>query len=265
MKARQGIATLLGFALLAMYSTSGRAAERPGQTMADVTARLTLASKHAAALEEALDRQAPPAAPPAPDIAEAVPDGHNLGPGQEGGGYPAEGAVARPRRAARKITAEMTSTLDALEAAVREAKALARGSEYLDPGIEHVLTNAQRIRADSDPSADAVSLSQEIAIELVALANNARILEAEADLHAASAALGGNRTDAFHNHLGAAVQVLGEAQNQGAYHLEDDMAALRVILARLKGGALPREAVTADAVDELIGDVHEHLADLRGE
>jgi hypothetical protein len=265
MKTKQGIAAAAGFALIAMFSTPGGAAERPGQVMADVTARLTVASSHAAVLQEALDRRAPMPSAPVGETATEAPREHDIGPGPDGGGFPAEGTIARPSRKMPPLTAGMTSALDGLEAAMKEARALAGGNDYLEPGIEHVLANARLIRANGGPSTDANALSNEIAIELVALTNNARVLEAEADLKAASAAWGKDNANAFRGHLEAALQVLGEAQEKGAYHLEDDIAALQVVHARVKQGAPLKEAVTADGMDELIGDVHEHLADLRGD
>jgi hypothetical protein len=261
-KIKQGMATALALALVATFSTYARAAERPGQAMADVTARLAVASSHAAVLEEALNRQPLPA-PAAADAPEAVPGGHDIGPGSDGGGFPAEGAM--PPRPARKITPAMIAALDGLEAAMEETRTLARGHEYLEPGIEHVLANAKRIRANRAQPADATALSHEITIELFALANNARILEAEADLHAASTALGMDRPEAAHGHMKAAARVMNEAREQGAYHLEDDIATLQVILARIDEGTPADQAVTADGMNELIGDLHEHLSDLRGE
>jgi hypothetical protein len=261
-KIKQGMATALVLALVATCSTTARAAERPGQAMADVTARLAVAASHAAVLEEALGRQPLPA-PAAADAPEAVPGGHDIGPGSDGGGFPAGGAM--PPRPARKITPDMISALDGLEAAMSEARTLAAGHPYLEPGIDHVLANAARIRENKAQPADITALSHEIAIELAALENNARVLEAEADLRAAASALGGRRSGTVHDHLEAAARVMNAAREKGAYHLEDDIAALEVIISRIEDGTPPDEAVSADGMDELIGDIHEHLSDLRGE
>ncbi len=261
MNLKPRIETVLGFALIALFATTSTAvAEGPGQAMAAVSAQLAVASGHAEALEEEINRQAPLIAPLGASAAEAVPGAHDIGQGPKGGGHP-----AMPPRPAQKITRSMASALDGLEAAVQEANALAGGNAALEPGMAHVLANVRRMRVNKALPADAASLGQEIIIELFALANNTRILEAEADLRAASAALGKGRADAVRNHLEAAARMLAEAQNRGAYHLEDDIATLRVVLARIKKGASPREAVTTDAMDELIGDIHGHLADLRGD
>jgi len=265
MMRKQGIATVLGLALVAMTSTDGGAAERPGQAMADVGTRLGMASTHAATLEAALDRMTPSSAPVAPGMDKAAPGEHDIGAGSEGGGFPAKGAGAMPARPGRKVTGEIKAALDGLETAVREAKTIAGPQEYLDPGFEHVLANAGRIRANGELSADALTLSQEIDIELVALANNASVLEAEAELRAAKSALGTGRAAAMPTHIAAAVGALTEAQNKGAYHLEDDIAALNVVAARLRKGMPTGEAVTGGDMDELIADVHEHLADLGGD
>ena len=262
MNLKPRIETVLGFALIALFATiSTAAAEGPGQAMAAVSAQLAVASGHAEALEEEINRQAPLTVPTGDSAAEAVPGAHDIGQGPKGGGHP-----AMPPRPAQKITRSMAAALDGLEAAVQEANALAGGNAALEPGMAHVLANVRRMRVNKALPADAASLGQEIIIELHALANNTRILEAEADLRAASAALGKKgRADAVRNHLEAAARMLAEAQNKGAYHLEDDIATLRVVLTRIKKGASPREAVTTDDVDELIGDIHGHLADLRGD
>ena len=52
---------------------------------------------------------------------------------------------------------------------------------------------------------------------------------------------------------------------RGTYHLEDDIAALKVASARLKKGATLSEAVTRNDMVQRIADVHEHLADLGGD
>jgi len=262
----KGIAAALGLALVALTSTDGGAAERPGQAMADVGARLGMASTHAAALEAALDRMPPMSAPVVPSAEEAAPGEHTIGTGSEGGGFPAGGSAALPARPARKVTGEVKTALDGLETAVREAKAIAGPqAPYLDPGFEHVLANAGRIRANGELSADALTLSQEIDIELVALTNNARVLEAEAELRAGRAAIGTSRAGAVQTHIDAAVVALADAQSRGAYHLEDDIAALKVAAARLRKGDTPGTAVTRDDMAQLIADVHEHLADLGGD
>jgi hypothetical protein len=263
MKTTHGMGAVVGLALIAMVSTTGRAAERPGQDMADVTVRLMQASTHAEVLVDALDRAAPLTFPASADGERYGADGHDLA------GWP-KGQVAKSSlvvasRTAPAITPEMGNALDGLEAAVLEARRTAAGNPWLEPGIGHVLANTATIRSGNDPSADPDSLAHEIAIELRSLANNARVLEAEADLRAAVSARRFNRTDAFRGHLEAAVQVMGQARTEGAYHLEDDIATLQTVLARVREGASARDAVNRDAVDELIADIHEHLSDLGGE
>lgn len=266
MRMKQRIAPMPAFAVIAMIATfamTGTAAaeKRPGQAMAALRAQLVAASTHATVLEKALNRQVPMAAPPAEETVGELPGAHEIGRGPEERSRPAEGSMAMP---ARELTLEMTSALDGVEAAMQQAKALAGGHEYLEPGIEHVMANTRRMRANKKLPADAAALGQEISIELFALANNARILEAEDDLHAASTALGKDQSAVGRNHLEAAARVLTEAQDKGAYHLEDDIATIQVLLGRMEKEKLPRETATA-AVDELIGDIHEHLADLRGD
>jgi len=261
---RKGFMAALGLALVAAAFTDGLAAERPGQTMAEVSARLATASLHAAALETALDRLTPASAPAVVDTEESpAAREHAIGTGSDGGGFPAGGSTKSPPPI--PVTAEIKSALVGLETAVREAHALAGPQPYLDPGFAHVLANAALIRGDAEMAPDALSLSHEIEIELVALANNARVLEAEAELRAGHAAIGTPRAGAVQNHIDAAVDALADAQTRGAYHLEDDIAALKVASARLRKGDTPGKAVTRDDMAELIADVHEHLADLGGD
>jgi hypothetical protein len=261
MKTKQGLAAVVGFALITLVSTSNAAAEPSARNMADLTGRLALASAHAARLAEALDKQVPITAPATDDTQPSAPAGHDIGAWE--GPHAAKASMTGSSRPA--VSREVADALDGLEAYVQEARALAGGHPYLEPGIAHVLTNVDRIRTGRAPIADTDALGHEIAIELLSVANNARVLEAEAELRQAASARRWNRDDAFRGHLEAAARVMGHARDQGAYHLEDDLATLKVVLARVKEGASPREAVTKDAVDELIGDIHEHLADLGGE
>jgi hypothetical protein len=262
MKTNQGFAAVVGFALITTVFTHSAAAQAPSaQGMADLTGRLALASTHAARLVEALDKQVPITAPATDEAEPSAPAGHDIGAWE--GPHAAKASMTVSSRPA--VSRDVAAALDGLEATVREARALAGGHPYLEPGIGHVLTNVDRIRTGTAPIADADALGHEIAIELLSVANNARVLQAEAELREAAFARRWNRTDAFRDHLEAAARVMGDAQEQGAYHLEDDLATLKVVLARLKEGASPRQAVSDDAVEELIGDINEHLADLGGE
>jgi hypothetical protein len=260
----KGIATALGLALVAMTFTDARAAERPGQAMAEVSARLATATTHATALEAALSRLTPVSAPAAPGTEESqAAREHGIGAAPGGGGFPAQGSIAS--RPPIPVTDEIQDALNGLETAVREAQAIAGPQAYLDPGFAHVLTNAARIRGNAEMAPDALSLSREIDIELVALANNARVLEAEAELRAGHDAIGTRRAGAVLGHIDAAMEALADAQSRGAYHLEDDIAALKVAAARIQKGESPGAAVTRDDMAQLIADVHEHLADLGGD
>lgn len=280
---------LIGLTLIisaAMHANPGSAAERPGHTMGEISAKLASAHVHATTLAEDIGQMAAdPNRPPALGNGDQAGD-----PGQrehdqqhrlperradagatapsQGGGFPAGGSGSMPPRrdaGAHKVTKSMQSGLREIELAMVEAKGLADGNAYLVPGIEHVLANVRVLGAEKTLPTDALSLSHEIEIELYALGNNALILGAEDYLRAASTASAKGKTEQTREFLGAAAGALDQADQRGAYHVHDDLQTLTFLLEGMKPGADEKAGVSAPVIEDLINDLHGHLSDLREE
>jgi hypothetical protein len=262
-----------------------RAMEHAGTLMGAIGTKLAVASGHATTLTEEINHLGVDSglltesenSNPAEDL-DAYEREHGLpekrsetvstGPTQ-GGGFPAGGSASMPphwRDGQGRVTPSMRSSLQGIEAAMTDAGTLANGNEFLAPGIAHVLTNVRRLGAGKTLPANAVSLTNEIEIELFALGNNALILEAEDDLRAASAAMAHGRPEQARGLLEAAAGALDRANERGAYHVFDDrqtLAALLKDMNRDDGDAAPE--VSRPVIARLITDIHEHLSDLGGE
>ncbi len=146
---------------------------------------------------------------------------------------------------------------------VSAADALVAGNPYLAPGTEHVLENLGMLVKNGTFGKNHASIINEIVIELHTMSINATILQAEDHLNSAAKALAkGKRTDLKY-YLEQAVADLEEANNRGAYHLQNDLEELRSALTDLAAKVDAQLAIDPEAITERIAEVHEHLYELR--
>jgi len=267
-----GLAVLLSWAL---HAAPAAASEAPGTLMEAIGAKVGVASGHAAELAEAIDQLA--VVPGLPGDIENEAPGEDLDryerehglPEAQGGGYPAGGTGKMPspwRDGKGRISKPMRAGLLGIEGAMTDAKVLANGHANLAPGIEHVLTNVRLLGEGKTLPANATSLMHELEIELFALGNNALILEAEDNLHAAAAEMAHGSPERARGYLEAASGALDRADERGAYHIFDDRQTLTALLKDMHegdGDAAPE--TSRPLIARLITDIHEHLSDLGGE
>ncbi|MDH4228887.1 MAG: hypothetical protein OEW11_03955 [Nitrospirota bacterium] len=259
-----GVAGLAAVILQISWVSPVPATEIINQEMGDVAVKLIAATTHASTLEQEIQvsgagSMSSPAATDGGRDARMEQGEHDLV-REEVSPQVAVASKISPG----EITPGAQSALKELESTMQQVKALSKGNEYLDPGVEHVLANVRRIGSGKALPADADVLTQEIAIELSALTSNARILQAEGYLRSAAASFGKEPASKTRGYFAAAADVLGDAQMRGAYHLDDDIEAVQMTLERLSGDVAISATVDSAAVDQLISDLHAHLSDLRG-
>lgn len=162
----------------------------------------------------------------------------------------------------KNLPDSLKSGLGVIEQAMAKAEPLSNGHEALTPGIRHVRANLKLITDAGKVTGQTATLVDEISIELYALLINADILQAVAHLNSAKDSLAAKRAQEVSFHLQEAGKALEEANNRGAYHIQNDIEEIQSALIDMVSQVGARVPLSADAIDERIAEVTEHLFDV---
>ncbi|MDH5528018.1 MAG: hypothetical protein OEY97_12010 [Nitrospirota bacterium] len=152
-----------------------------------------------------------------------------------------------------------------VETEMGKADRLANGHDAIAPGIRHVRDSVAAIVKDGKPTKQSRVLLDEINLELYAMVVNANILEASAHLQSAKAALGKGRGDEGKLHLQEAGKALENANNRGAYHIQNDIEEIQAALIEMGNAIDAHVAIAPERIDERIDEINSHLFDVAAE
>lgn len=161
------------------------------------------------------------------------------------------------------LDSAVVNGLTSLEKVAADCEALAGGSEYLQPGLKHLRDVAGRIKLGGKTGKAAAGLAGEASIEIFALLVNAAILEAEDHLKSAAASLKDSK--AVIAHLQEAERALNSAMERGAYHVDNDLEAVREAIDSMTNALSENKPVNKDDIETRIEEIHGHLFDVGNE
>lgn len=152
-----------------------------------------------------------------------------------------------------------------IETEMGKADRLANGHHAIEPGIRHVRESVATITKDGKPTKQTSTLLDEINLELYAMVINANIVEAVAHMESAKDALAKGRGDEVKMHLQEAGKALENANNRGAYHIQNDIEEVQADLIEMGNAIDAHVKLDPARIDERIEEVNDHLFDVAAE